>query len=226
MTDRNIGYLYIYLYTYLVSCLLCVVGSSLLCAILPCSVLRMETLVLIKYIFIHIWFLVCCVGLVLLHSVILFILDFSGVLSEPYFTTKPPRYVYALNGANATFKWDYDSGNYTMTKVAWGVRWAKPYISYSSGNGSTNSDPKHYSLIKPATFIILNVSPGSDNGGYSCQIEFVNNMVLKKLTDYTILSVTSEYICNLFLKVMGNIKFTCGETHLKKPFSRIFRNVH
>ena len=28
LTDRNIGYLYLYLYTFLVSCLLCGVGSS------------------------------------------------------------------------------------------------------------------------------------------------------------------------------------------------------
>ena len=28
LTDRNIGFLYLYLYTYLVSCLLCGVGSS------------------------------------------------------------------------------------------------------------------------------------------------------------------------------------------------------
>ena len=36
------------------------------------SILQTEILVIIKYIFIHIWFLVCCVALVLLHFVIIY----------------------------------------------------------------------------------------------------------------------------------------------------------
>ena len=126
---------------------------------------------------------------------ILFILDFSGVLSEPYFTTKPPNVWYVLSGTNVTFRWVYnndDEFEITNVQLTRGpTARSRLLIEYNKVEKVRTFNAKRYSYVPPATFKIMNIS-ASDQDKYRIFIQS-EKVQVRKLKDEMSLQIVSEY---------------------------------
>ena len=130
-----------------------------------------------------------------------FILNFSGALSKPEFSRKPPRNLYALNGSDVMISWGFKLKGYQPV-VYFFEFYSRPNgirVTHNFQKGVTKDAGQRFQFWEPCVFAIRGVSEAADAGKYRGVFQFEKETIVLMTDEGIDLQFVSEYSLYIYI---------------------------